>query len=482
MSIDYQTLLTLSPNPYVVFDHAQTIVWMNDAYLRTTMREREAITGLPLLEAFPSEPGTVSHDLLQGSIRRVLDTGAADELALIPYAIAEPDGAMEERFWSATHTPLLDDQGQVAYVLQHTVDVTELQSLRQLRDEVGVVQRANAVQSRNTDLLVQSERLRSLFEQAPGFMVVLSGPEHEFQLANAAYRRLVGNREIVGHPLQEVLPEMVEQGFVEILDTVRASGEPYIGRGERVVIAAPEVDRPDERFLDFIYQPIVNQDGGVGGVFVQGHDVTEERTLVRRQELLINELNHRVKNTLAIVQGLASQTFRAIDPSGEARRTFDARLQALAAAHDLLTDRNWEATSLGETIRMAMTAAIGNDARTSHVGGPEVMLAPQHAVAMAMAIHELSTNALKYGALSTASGQVSVTWRRAYDNDEAERLVIEWIEQGGPPVVAPQRKGFGTRLIERGLSAELDGSASIDFDPRGVRCRITLTLPQMTPG
>jgi two-component sensor histidine kinase len=474
LPIDYELLFKLSPNPYVVLDSELTIVWMNDAYLRATMRDREAIQGLPMFEAFPSEPGTNSRALLQTSLARVLDTGEVDEIALIRYAISAPDGGMEERFWSATHTPLLDGDGRVAFVLQHTVDVTELQNLRQMRDEIGVVQRAGAVQARNTDLLSQSQRFRSLFEQAPGFMALLGGASHEFQLANAAYRRLVGGREVVGKSVCEALPEVVDQGFIHILDTVRQGGKPYFGRGEKVVLGGDDDDERKERYLDFIYQPIFAEDASVSGVFVQGHDVTEELALLERQNLLINELNHRVKNTLAIVQGLAAQSFRAVDPTGASRVTFDARLKALAAAHDLLTERTWEPISLGDTIRMAVVASAGEDAARVAISGPEVQLAPQHAVALAMAVHELTTNACKYGALSWPAGDVSVHWARAGEDDP---LVIDWIEEGGPPVVAPQRKGFGTRLIERGLSAEVEGSAKIDFRPEGLRCRFTFKLP-----
>lgn len=471
MAIDYETLFKLSPNPYVVMDRSLTIVWMNDAYLRSTQRTREAITGLYLFTAFPSDPDSEEFELLNSSLERVLASGQADELALIRYAIAAPDGSMDERFWSATHTPLLDEQGEVAFILQHTVDVTELESLRRLRDEHGLIQRASAVQARNSDLLAETGRLRTLFEQAPGFMAVLGGPQHEFQLANAAYRRLVGEREVIGRSVREALPEVVDQGLIGILDRVHREGEPYFGRGEKILLGADASGTTKERYLDFIYQPIVADDARVTGVFVQGHDVTEEVVLLQHQESLINELNHRVKNTLSIVQGLAAQSFRAVDPSGTARSTFDGRLQALAAAHDLLTERNWQPASLAETIRLAIAATVGPQAQRATVSGPEVMLAPQHAVALSMVIHELSTNAMRYGALSRETGSVAVTWR------QTDTLVIDWVEQGGPAVVPPPRKGFGTRLIERGLSSEVEGRAHLDFHSEGLRCRISLKLP-----
>lgn len=229
----------------------------------------------------------------------------------------------------------------------------------------------------------------------------------------------------------------------------------------------------DERFLDFIYQPIFDDDGRVTGVFVQGHDVTEQVEAEERQKLLINELNHRVKNTLAIVQGLAIQSFRRIANSEEAQRTFSSRLNALAAAHSLLTDRSWEAARLEDTLRRSVEATAGQDTDRVHFQGPDVTLRPQVAVAVAMIVHELSTNAIKYGALSRDSGMVQVTWD--IDQREDRQLIrIEWIESGGPRVEKPNRQGFGTRLIERGLAAEKGSSVVVDFAPEGLRCTIAL--------
>lgn len=188
--IDFEQLIARSPNPYVVLDRDLTIVWMNEAYLGATMRRREEITGKRMFEAFPSDPDSESFRLLERSFQRVLKTGQPDELALIRYDIRKSDGSMDERYWSATHQPLLDEAGKTAYILQHTVDVTELHNLRALRDEMGVIQRAEAVQARNRDLAQESQQLRALFEQAPGFIAVLSGSDHRFVLANQAYSSL----------------------------------------------------------------------------------------------------------------------------------------------------------------------------------------------------------------------------------------------------------------------------------------------------
>lgn len=471
--MDFEALFSLSPNPYVVLDADLTIVWMNDAYLRVTMSSRDAITGRMMFDAFPSEPGTESHDLLHDSLMHVIRTGEADEIALIRYDIANPDGTMAQRYWSATHTPICED-GKTRFILQHTVDVTELHGLRRMRDGMGLVQRAGAIQARNADLEAQTERLRRLFEQAPGFIAVMEGPEHEFQMANIAYRRLVGRDDIDGKPVAEALPEVVEQGFVRLLDEVVASGTPYVGRGEEVFLGVE--GRREQLFLDFIFQPILDGDGAVSGVFVQGHDVTDGVRAQQRQELLINELNHRVKNTLAVVQGLASQSFRKIDTDGGARRIFAQRLHALASAHDLLTRENWQSAKLSEALEAAIHAATGGDSARFEMNGPPVALTPQVGVALAMTVHELCTNAIKYGALSNDEGRILLDWTVEPEGDGMQRLHLSWRETGGPRVEPPERNGFGTRLIEQGFVTQHDGKAVLDYRPEGLHCGIDLAI------
>ncbi len=315
---DFEALLTRSPNPYVVMDPELRLVWMNDAYLAATMRSREDILGKKMFDAFPSDPESESFALLDGSLRKVLRTGESDEIALIRYDIRNPDGSMDVRYWSATHTPFLDAEGRIEHILQHTVDVTELENLRRLRDEMGLVRRAGEIQARNVDLTAQTERLRRMFEQAPGFVAVLEGPNHVFAMTNAAYERLVAQRGVEGKSVAEALPEVVDQGFVELLDTVRRTAQPYFGSREEVFLKKEGSDEVEKRFLDFVYQPIL-EGGEVAGIFVQGHDVTEEVQAFEAQSLLVNELNHRVKNTLAIVQGLAKQSFRSVEGADVAR-------------------------------------------------------------------------------------------------------------------------------------------------------------------
>ncbi|MFC0686757.1 PAS domain-containing protein [Novosphingobium clariflavum] len=190
--MNFETLLSGSPNPYIVVDRDLTIAWMNDAYLRATMRERTDLVGRYLFDAFPSEESSDSYKLLRSSLDRVLTTGNLDEIAHIRYDIARPDGVMEPRYWSATHTPQLGSDGEVKFILQHTVDVTELHGLRKLRDEAGLVGRAKAVQARYFDLAREAEWLKEVFDQAPGFIAILDGRDHRFIVANQAFREMFG--------------------------------------------------------------------------------------------------------------------------------------------------------------------------------------------------------------------------------------------------------------------------------------------------
>ncbi len=469
------SLIAASPNPYVLFDPELRIVWLNDAYARVTMRDKAEVVGRLLFEAFPADPESDSYRQLTGSLQRVLDSGERDEIALIHYPIRNPDGTMQSRYWSATHSPLLGDDGAVSFILQHTVDVTELQELRTARDNAGLVSRARAVEERNAQVREQLARMRTMVEQAPGFVALVAGEHHRFELANAAYRRLVGERELLGKTVSEALPEVIEQGFVDVLDGVFRSGEPFVGKAVQVRLSNEAGDQDEERFLDFVYQPITGPDGTVGAIFVQGHDVTDQVRANEQQRVLINELNHRVKNTLAIVKGLAMQSFRTVAEGEQANRVFNQRLDALAAAHSLLTERKWEAAQLFDVLHSALGATAGTQVDRCKILGEDIELGPQTAVALAMLIHELATNAIKYGALSTDTGTVDIA--TSIDRSGAEPLMrLVWREQGGPAVAEPARSGFGTKLIRRGIANHRGADTALEFDAGGVVCTIVAAV------
>lgn len=200
-------------------------------------------------------------------------------------------------------------------------------------------------------------------------------------------------------------------------------------------------------------------------------DVTDRKNDETRQRLLINELNHRVKNTLATVQSIVAQTLRNAASLAEARGALEDRLLALSRTHDILTRRTWEGATVGEIVAGAVNAF---GAERWEIDGPEVDLAPNTALSLSLALHELATNAAKYGALASPAGKVSVRWSLEAG---PRRLSLVWRERGGPAVTPPTRRGFGSRLIERGLAQDLGGSVALTFEPAGVVCIIEAPLP-----
>jgi two-component sensor histidine kinase len=217
--------------------------------------------------------------------------------------------------------------------------------------------------------------------------------------------------------------------------------------------------------------PLQDDSGAVVGYVKVLRDRTEQRRAQEHQRLLINELNHRVKNTLATVQSIASQTLRNASSPDDAREALENRLLALSRAHDVLTRENWEGASLHEIVAQAVAPYSSRGEDRLHLTGEAIRLQPRMALAVAMALQELATNAVKYGALSNATGEVRIAW-----TDGEDRLHLIWRETGGPPVKPPSRRGFGTRLIERSLASDLNGEVRIRFEPTGLVCTVDAPL------
>ena len=190
-------------------------------------------------------------------------------------------------------------------------------------------------------------------------------------------------------------------------------------------------------------------------------------------DLLIEELNHRVKNTLAILQSIAVQTFRSASRSE--REKFEGRLGALAEAHNLLSTEKWQGSELQDVVKRVLQPYLLNNPERMKMFGPHVPLSPRVAVILSMIVHEIATNAAKYGALSNDSGTVTVDWEVITEN-ATKKLRLIWTEAGGPHVTAPVQRGFGSRLIERSARDQLGGEATVDFLPRGVVYTVTCTL------
>lgn len=261
---------------------------------------------------------------------------------------------------------------------------------------------------------------------------------------------------------------------VSPLDLARIDAETSaaLASGKDLVNYEFRIHRADgeTRWVEGAARFVFDGDGEVRRMVGTNVDITPRKAAEQHQQMLINELNHRVKNTLAIVQSIAWQSLRSGGVSRSVRDAFEGRLTALAAAHDVLTRRNWEGGSIGQILSTAVASHDPGEGRLTACG-PAVDLEPKTAVALALAMHELATNAVKYGALSTPSGRVEVVWTSGDG-----RLDLSWRETGGPAVIGPVRKGFGARLLEQGLSAELRGPVRLDFRPEGLLCSIEARL------
>jgi two-component sensor histidine kinase len=202
-------------------------------------------------------------------------------------------------------------------------------------------------------------------------------------------------------------------------------------------------------------------------------DITERRAAEEHRKLLSRELNHRVKNSLSMVQSIFGQTLKHASSIEEARETVNARIQAMAAAQDVLLEQGWTSSQLSHVVHAALKPFEDGRQRIRH-RGPEVRVSAAAATSFSLAFHELATNAVKHGALSTDSGRVEILWEV---RDGV--LHLTWEEIGGPPVVTPTRRGFGTTIIEKALAASIQGSATLHYRPAGLVMEVVTDVAKL---
>jgi two-component sensor histidine kinase len=210
------------------------------------------------------------------------------------------------------------------------------------------------------------------------------------------------------------------------------------------------------------------------GIF---QDITNRKMAEDQQRFFLDELNHRVKNTLATVQSIAAQTLRSASSPANFKEAFEGRLLALSKTHDLLTRNAWRDANLHDIAKQELAPYRKNHDDRIIIEGPKVNLPARYAINLGLVLHELVTNAAKYGALATPTGQLDLKWSANGTADGPLQLHLHWVEAGGPPVEPPKRQGFGSRLINRSIEGELSGSVAIDFAPTGIRYDISVPLP-----
>ena len=321
--------------------------------------------------------------------------------------------------------------------------------------------------------LAESEAtLRSVLEQMPIGVAIAEVPSGRLVHFNRACAKILG-REVRSGPIEDY----------GIFHAIKEDGTPFAIAEyplSRAVVSGTTTIDEEIRYrrgdgeivtLEVSASPIETAQGRSLAV-TTFTDISARKRGERHQQLLIDELSHRAKNLLAIIQSVAQQSFKEDRPREELVRAFEGRLGALAAAHGILTQQKWESAPIRRIICDTIVAVKADDHRLD-LQGPELMASPKTGVSLAMAVHELTTNAVKYGSFSNDGGTVHVCWEA-----RGGRLHLRWTERGGPRVEAPSRRGFGSRMIERGLAAELGGTVRIDFQPDGIVCTVDAPLPE----
>jgi PAS domain S-box-containing protein len=276
--------------------------------------------------------------------------------------------------------------------------------------------------------------------------------------------------EMVGATPEQILPKVTGQILETTKQRVLATGQP-----ERIEVPM-HFDR-GTRWFDERIEPVL-ADGEVVGVICVAIDITEHKRYEQHLRSLLRELTHRSKNLLAVVQGLARQTAESTDSMPEFNRRFAARLQALSGAHELLVRRSWHGAELHDLVLMEIEADLPPVADRVSIRGAHEILGPEAAQNIALGLHELMTNALTHGALSTPEGRVDIAWERIRV-DGADLLELRWAESGGPSVTEPLRRGFGRTLIERLVPRAIEGSSDLVFAPEGLRWTLRFPIDRL---
>ena len=377
-------------------------------------------------------------------------------LPLLCVLVAEPRSLWRSRVWSVA-VPMLLFLG--LFVAIFVVERTRLLMLA-----TGHGHRFEQLANKLRD---KEAELQSIIYRTP-FMLLRLSRDLRYRFISHAYAEMVGRRpeELIGKPIVDVLDE---QDFQTVLPHIKK-----VLQGNRVEFER-EVHNRDvgKRFLHVVYTPEKDEDGTVTGWIASMFDITERKRAEEEQkraaeaeQILVRELQHRTNNLIAVIQGIAQKTLSGHGPLHEARKVFEGRLLALASTYRQLTESNWSGVSLSEIVHLTLepfTARTESD-------GPNVMLSAKNAQNFSLALHELATNAMKYGALSSAGGNVSIVWTVA-SNGGGAVLKLRWQERGGPPAFAPSQRGFGTLLLESTFD-----EVNFDYAREGLICEIHVSL------
>jgi len=391
-------------------------------------------------------PSSPEHDSSVAVKRRVLKTGTAEECE-VTYTLPEGRAVYAMRI----HPIFAVDQ-TINGIMCTAINFSRMHSreseLRQRAEKLETtLQRYDtALRGSNVTVYTQDLGLRYVSISAPILGLDVS--------------------QIVGRTDQDILPVQSRDAIIALKKEAIDAGRP---KDCEVCIH----DGTVERWYDLHMEPLREVTGASVGLICASVDVTARKEGEVHLRLLMRELTHRSKNLLAVIQAMARQTARRAETIDGFTERFGARLQALATSHDLLIQESWHGALLSDLVRSQLGHYLDREGSQFSIEGPSVFLKPEAAQNIGLALHELATNAAKYGALSVPSGRVSISWRRKPDGGSPGVEII-WVERGGPSVQPPDQRGFGSIVIERNLSRALEADVHLTFEQQGIECRIVV--------
>ncbi|MES5098995.1 HWE histidine kinase domain-containing protein [Agrobacterium sp. BA1120] len=438
-----------SLQPMLMVWGPQQITLYNDGYAAMCGNRHPAAFGHPFKDLW--------YDIWDG-VEPIISAAYAgqgtsmDDIQFIMHRKGYP----EETHFSFSYTPVRDRDGVVLGMFCACTEITNEILMRREQQS-------------------QQEKLLQIFEMSPSGIATLSGPNHVFEFANEEYYSMIGmGREIIGRSVAEAVSEVVGQGFIDLLDGVYRTGEPFASRAVPVELNRGPDGESQKRMIDLVYQAMRAPDGRITGILVQAQDVTERVAEQKHRELISHELGHRLKNQLAMVQAIASQTLRSAEDVSSARKTLSARIGVLSAAHDTVIQGGLGTSQVHKLVNQMLEVHDDPMASRFSVSGPNLRVGSRPSLSLSLILHELATNAIKYGALSAPEGNVNIRWR--VSGDRNDRFELVWTETGGPVVMSPERVGSGSRLIKAGLAGAADSNVDIIYDACGLRCIISAEL------
>lgn len=340
-----------------------------------------------------------------------------------------------------------------------------LTARRRIEFETERAELAEQLVTRDAQLAEQIEELNALYASAPIGLAFFSR-DYRYLRINEELARINGRSvaDHIGRSAREIIPASAE-ALERVVDQVFSRGVAL--RDLEFTAASPLAPDVPRHWLTGFY-PVRNERGEVEAVGVWVLEISERKKAEEREALLAREVDHRAKNLLAIVQSVVQLT-QARD-ADELKAGIIGRIQALARAHSLLAEARWDGAQLGELVRDELAPYLGAGDGRIELDGPELLLRPAAAQSLAMVLHELATNAVKYGSLSMPAGRLSVRWFRSGDD-----IALDWIERGGPLTSEPKTSGFGSRIIRASIERQLHGSLEQDWRPEGLQCMIRIS-------